>query len=147
MLYVKFVDFFFQMIELHPRSTLSSSSAASDVYKRQSQNSSKKIKATNCYIQMKSYFQIQKRNNNKWKNKKTQSISEYRANSTDNDLKSQEYDSIKKIQKSCNSQHKIKLCSQFKKFHWTSHYKKYTCLLYTSPSPRDRQKSRMPSSA
>ena len=23
----------------------------------------------------------------------------------------------------------------------------YTCLLYTSPSPRDRQKSRMPSSA
>ena len=25
--------------------------------------------------------------------------------------------------------------------HW------YTCLLYTSPSPRDRQKSRMPSSA
>ena len=26
-------------------------------------------------------------------------------------------------------------------------YKGYTCLLYTSPSPRDRQKSRMPSSA
>ena len=25
--------------------------------------------------------------------------------------------------------------------------KGYTCLLYTSPSPRDRQKSRMPSSA
>ena len=25
--------------------------------------------------------------------------------------------------------------------------KKQTCLLYTSPSPRDRQKSRMPSSA
>ena len=25
--------------------------------------------------------------------------------------------------------------------------KNYTCLLYTSPSPRDRQKSRMPSSA
>ena len=24
---------------------------------------------------------------------------------------------------------------------------KYICLLYTSPSPRDRQKSRMPSSA
>ena len=24
---------------------------------------------------------------------------------------------------------------------------KYSCLLYTSPSPRDRQKSRMPSSA
>ena len=26
-------------------------------------------------------------------------------------------------------------------------YSKYGCLLYTSPSPRDRQKSRMPSSA
>ena len=26
-------------------------------------------------------------------------------------------------------------------------YKNNTCLLYTSPSPRDRQKSRMPSSA
>ena len=26
-------------------------------------------------------------------------------------------------------------------------YNYYTCLLYTSPSPRDRQKSRMPSSA
>jgi [NiFe] hydrogenase diaphorase moiety large subunit len=26
-------------------------------------------------------------------------------------------------------------------------YKVYACLLYTSPSPRDRQKSRMPSSA
>ena len=25
--------------------------------------------------------------------------------------------------------------------------RQYTCLLYTSPSPRDRQKSRMPSSA
>ena len=25
--------------------------------------------------------------------------------------------------------------------------KEYVCLLYTSPSPRDRQKSRMPSSA
>ena len=29
----------------------------------------------------------------------------------------------------------------------TSFYKDYICLLYTSPSPRDRQKSRMPSSA
>ena len=28
-----------------------------------------------------------------------------------------------------------------------THYNPNTCLLYTSPSPRDRQKSRMPSSA
>ena len=27
------------------------------------------------------------------------------------------------------------------------HARSYICLLYTSPSPRDRQKSRMPSSA
>ena len=29
----------------------------------------------------------------------------------------------------------------------TEHFLELTCLLYTSPSPRDRQKSRMPSSA
>ena len=29
----------------------------------------------------------------------------------------------------------------------TEKHSKHTCLLYTSPSPRDRQKSRMPSSA
>ena len=32
------------------------------------------------------------------------------------------------------------------KVNWMSHLSKH-CLLYTSPSPRDRQKSRMPSSA
>ena len=31
--------------------------------------------------------------------------------------------------------------------HWQSEISPFTCLLYTSPSPRDRQKSRMPSSA
>ena len=33
--------------------------------------------------------------------------------------------------------------------YWNSQYYHmlYSCLLYTSPSPRDRQKSRMPSSA
>ena len=30
---------------------------------------------------------------------------------------------------------------------WAEPKKDYVCLLYTSPSPRDRQKSRMPSSA
>ena len=30
---------------------------------------------------------------------------------------------------------------------WNTFEEKMTCLLYTSPSPRDRQKSRMPSSA
>ena len=31
--------------------------------------------------------------------------------------------------------------------HWSVFEQAYICLLYTSPSPRDRQKSRMPSSA
>ena len=30
---------------------------------------------------------------------------------------------------------------------WSGDIQQYNCLLYTSPSPRDRQKSRMPSSA
>ena len=40
-------------------------------------------------------------------------------------------------------------CVESKETHGTFCYrgKTYTCLLYTSPSPRDRQKSRMPSSA
>ena len=29
----------------------------------------------------------------------------------------------------------------------SNHFRDLSCLLYTSPSPRDRQKSRMPSSA
>ena len=35
----------------------------------------------------------------------------------------------------------------FQHFGHTEQFKIYDCLLYTSPSPRDRQKSRMPSSA
>ena len=34
-----------------------------------------------------------------------------------------------------------------KKPNVNAHFNYMTCLLYTSPSPRDRQKSRMPSSA
>ena len=43
---------------------------------------------------------------------------------------------------------------QFRSAHWTGYDRaleagktKYDCLLYTSPSPRDRTRSRMPSSA
>ena len=39
----------------------------------------------------------------------------------------------------------VNLLPDYKKL--TPFLKKYICLLYTSPSPRDRQKSRMPSSA
>ena len=38
-------------------------------------------------------------------------------------------------------------CSKFVMMHWIMGGREWSCLLYTSPSPRDRQKSRMPSSA
>ena len=37
--------------------------------------------------------------------------------------------------------------SEYEPRHPQDEAKHYSCLLYTSPSPRDRQKSRMPSSA
>ena len=40
-----------------------------------------------------------------------------------------------------------KLTSENGKAIAAGHFFKISCLLYTSPSPRDRQKSRMPSSA
>ena len=40
-----------------------------------------------------------------------------------------------------------KFRTQATRFGAECHFKHVTCLLYTSPSPRDRQKSRMPSSA
>ena len=39
------------------------------------------------------------------------------------------------------------LKSNFKFSNLKDHHKTNTCLLYTSPSPRDRTRSRMPSSA
>ena len=38
-------------------------------------------------------------------------------------------------------------CAEFQLLTQIAPYKNNNCLLYTSPSPRDRQKSRMPSSA
>ena len=38
-------------------------------------------------------------------------------------------------------------CETREQFEALQEVQSYTCLLYTSPSPRDRQKSRMPSSA
>ena len=40
-----------------------------------------------------------------------------------------------------------KLIEKYKTYHCLQWDLKYTCLLYTSPSPRDRTRSRMPSSA
>ena len=40
-----------------------------------------------------------------------------------------------------------KLATKLKLVFWLTRLPSSTCLLYTSPSPRDRQKSRMPSSA
>ena len=50
-------------------------------------------------------------------------------------------DSVIKI----NNEHKVHAANDDFLQEWI--FRLYTCLLYTSPSPRDRQKSRMPSSA
>ena len=39
------------------------------------------------------------------------------------------------------------MCQPDPRESYTTPYQKHTCLLYTSPSPRDRTRSRMPSSA
>ena len=57
-----------------------------------------------------------------------------------------------KYKESINNNEKF-WADEGKRIHWFKPYTKVkdviysTCLLYTSPSPRDRQKSRMPSSA
>ena len=53
--------------------------------------------------------------------------------------------------------HEVKISSEFKEHHnedskyiiknWLFSSPEYSCLLYTSPSPRDKRQSRMPSSA
>ena len=54
------------------------------------------------------------------------------------------YDVVKKIDPTVDLNH---YKSSFQAGESCSSLKDYFCLLYTSPSPRDRQKSRMPSSA
>ena len=55
----------------------------------------------------------------------------------------QTYDLLAEIKITINENKDHKQSTQ-----WRNTYAQYmTCLLYTSPSPRDRQKSRMPSSA
>ena len=55
-------------------------------------------------------------------------------------------DASEKIFKLCKTANQSLLVLSF--LNKPSDYQKYiNCLLYTSPSPRDRQKSRMPSSA
>ena len=53
------------------------------------------------------------------------------------------YSDCKKDMKGASSSDIEKTCGDLKDMHNAG----YICLLYTSPSPRDRQKSRMPSSA
>ena len=54
----------------------------------------------------------------------------------------------KEIVVGSNNEGKIKeIKDLLPKYYTITSPKDYGCLLYTSPSPRDRQKSRMPSSA
>ena len=96
--------FFFLMIRRPPRSTLDRSSAASDVYKRQTINLGANANFKNDTVKIENYF-----------------VAEVCCRQ-DKNMAS------KKIGLSPNEAVK-------------------PCLLYTSPSPRDRTRSRMPSSA
>eukprot|EP00656_Telonema_subtile_P038200 TRINITY_DN4284_c0_g1_i5.p1 TRINITY_DN4284_c0_g1~~TRINITY_DN4284_c0_g1_i5.p1 ORF type:complete len:102 (+),score=31.40 TRINITY_DN4284_c0_g1_i5:115-420(+) len=101
------------MIRRPPRSTLSSSSAASDVYKRQYQR------------RVRGFVQRKKMP------KEISEIKKFLETARRKDARSV------KIKKNADKvKFKIR-CSRYL----------YTCLLYTSPSPRDRTRSRMPSSA
>ena len=51
------------------------------------------------------------------------------------------------IDKFVNPEHAAKVFAKFYKIPGLSETLAYACLLYTSPSPRDRTRSRMPSSA
>eukprot|EP01015_Nassula_variabilis_P031334 TRINITY_DN7055_c0_g1_i1.p1 TRINITY_DN7055_c0_g1~~TRINITY_DN7055_c0_g1_i1.p1 ORF type:complete len:111 (-),score=57.31 TRINITY_DN7055_c0_g1_i1:11-343(-) len=108
---------FFLMIRRPPRSTQSRSSAASDVYKRQGINAEYMGK-----IVMEQEYET--------------------GNSIEVDHQSEsQFVTFVCISDTHNKHDKIKLPKGDVLIH------SGTCLLYTSPSPRDRQKSRMPSSA
>eukprot|EP00828_Plagiopyla_frontata_P020791 TRINITY_DN26674_c0_g1_i1.p1 TRINITY_DN26674_c0_g1~~TRINITY_DN26674_c0_g1_i1.p1 ORF type:complete len:117 (-),score=20.52 TRINITY_DN26674_c0_g1_i1:48-398(-) len=116
------------MIRHPPRSTLSSSSAASDVYKRQPQEDEK------IYYLIKMY------------GKSWVQIASHLPGRTENSIKNRYYSSqrslAQKVQQVQEHNKKLPYILQARGF-----IKNKSCLLYTSPSPRDRQKSRMPSSA
>ena len=58
---------------------------------------------------------------------------------------------VKKLLHACCELSEIpklkKICRKFDELYYSVGLHPLDCLLYTSPSPRDRQKSRMPSSA
>src|SRR5678809_1095968 len=113
------------MIRRPPRSTLDRSSAASDVYKR--------IQA-NCSEQQSEYSERgeQQRAETRRTDRFIEALA-HRADVDDGEPAVERADQLAHRRHECiriaaRAQHQI------------------GCLLYTSPSPRDRQKSRMPSS-
>ena len=112
------------MIRRPPRSTQSRSSAASDVYKRQDETLVNMFK--NGYTDMHSYtaWHIYPHIREKFPELNTHTL----------ELVKENFPKERKISKLGN-------------FAIQYGGTGYTCLLYTSPSPRDRTRSRMPSSA
>eukprot|EP01015_Nassula_variabilis_P030390 TRINITY_DN6678_c0_g1_i1.p3 TRINITY_DN6678_c0_g1~~TRINITY_DN6678_c0_g1_i1.p3 ORF type:complete len:108 (+),score=57.82 TRINITY_DN6678_c0_g1_i1:13-336(+) len=107
------------MIRRPPRSTQSRSSAASDVYKRQTQNDERSDR------------QIQILGAEVEKPVETERKQSLKSNGGNKKFKSDVLDKSSSLI----------VCMQGRAEDSDD------CLLYTSPSPRDRQKSRMPSSA
>ena len=134
--------FFFLMIRRLPRSTLSSSSAASDVYKRQINyrpapyfrkvfDARKKIWSARAYIAVAGLYELYI-NGEKIGNHRLDPL--YTRFDRRNFYVT--YDITSQIQKGKNA------IGVLLGNGWYNH-----CLLYTSPSPRDGLLSRMPSSA
>eukprot|EP01017_Pseudomicrothorax_dubius_P015352 TRINITY_DN17725_c0_g1_i2.p1 TRINITY_DN17725_c0_g1~~TRINITY_DN17725_c0_g1_i2.p1 ORF type:complete len:159 (-),score=48.38 TRINITY_DN17725_c0_g1_i2:10-486(-) len=158
------------MIRRPPRSTQSRSSAASDVYKRQSQEGKKAESSVTAQS-------VKQNGNEVMKEEKGSALGSlllqlYTANSVQNSTSSYSFDTLFQQSRLSNEKSIPPLHSIYTPMDElleslpTSTPKEetskktlderekafafldiYYCLLYTSPSPRDRQKSRMPSSA
>eukprot|EP01017_Pseudomicrothorax_dubius_P014606 TRINITY_DN17040_c0_g1_i1.p1 TRINITY_DN17040_c0_g1~~TRINITY_DN17040_c0_g1_i1.p1 ORF type:complete len:145 (-),score=17.17 TRINITY_DN17040_c0_g1_i1:11-445(-) len=144
------------MIQRPPRSTQSRSSAASDVYKRQDRTTTK-LFGRLLYVLVKSPASLSKvfeSTSSKYPVSKSLTLALWQMlrlrlinqavvfNDEPSNYVFEVYEDSKLVQVNIsNFVEDPVLLFQMAHSSWRS------CLLYTSPSPRDRQKSRMPSSA
>eukprot|EP00827_Trimyema_finlayi_P003470 TRINITY_DN3195_c0_g1_i2.p3 TRINITY_DN3195_c0_g1~~TRINITY_DN3195_c0_g1_i2.p3 ORF type:complete len:120 (-),score=81.71 TRINITY_DN3195_c0_g1_i2:14-373(-) len=119
------------MIRRPPRSTLSSSSAASDVYKRQIQDKEE--------IKQKQEVKKKETINNEATNSSVKKLTEQLSNQ----LGAQMFQPIQIKSTATENKQEEQMNEEIN----CQNDNTNDCLLYTSPSPRDKRQSRMPSSA